>query len=78
MYEEYAAKTQQENHALHAENYNPADSPPKLGGVAAPSRKYREASLERRRRGGSEDATLNVVAKEPPRLRAQRMLRNIY
>jgi hypothetical protein len=28
-------------------------SPPKLGGVAAPSTKCREATFERRRRGGS-------------------------
>src|SRR5438046_6863965 len=34
------------------------NSPPELGGVAAPSRKCCEASFERRRRGGSQDIAL--------------------
>src|SRR5262249_14584704 len=39
------------------------DSPPKLGGVAAHQEECREATLERRRRGGS--------VEEPPHVRAK-------
>src|SRR5919198_5818237 len=41
-----------------------ANSPPKLGGVAAPIKKCCEATLAGRRRGGSK--------REPPRPRVQR------